>query len=84
MVSIQTQTELTGNLNLTNLSKKLDKINLPKKILTTTLTKPQNNLIFKLYGNPTKETKTDNTKEPQPPTEHYSNLIKVLLYIHRV
>gem|GEM_PF-2888196 len=32
-ISIQTQIELEGNLNIANLSKKLDKINLPKQTL---------------------------------------------------
>ena len=50
MVSVQTQIELQGDLNLANLSRKLDEINLPKEILKTTLTKLQNELIIELCG----------------------------------
>ena len=45
MVSVQAQIELEGDLSLTNLSRKLDEINLPKEILQTALTKLQDNLI---------------------------------------
>ena len=52
MVSIRAQIELEGDLNLANLSRKLNEINLPKEILQTALTKLQNKLVTELCTTP--------------------------------
>jgi len=41
MVSVQTQIEIQGDLNLANISRKLDEVNIPKEILKSVLTKLQ-------------------------------------------
>ncbi|MDR0459863.1 MAG: hypothetical protein LBH62_00245 [Nitrososphaerota archaeon] len=69
MISVQTEIELEGDLNIANLSRKLDEINLPKEILQTSLTKLQNNLIQELCQTTPYQRQTNITKEPAPPKE---------------
>ena len=50
MISVQTQIEIQGDLNLANISRKLDEINLPKEILKSALVKLQKEIILDLCG----------------------------------
>jgi transposase-like protein len=50
MISVQTQIEITGDLNLTSISRKLDKINIPKQILKSVLIKLQDEIVKDLCG----------------------------------
>jgi len=50
MVSVQTQIEITGDLNLANISQKLDEINIPKGILKSVIVKLQEEIVTDLCG----------------------------------
>ena len=50
MISVQTQIEIQGDLNLASISRKLDEINLPKEILKSALVKLQEEIILDLCG----------------------------------
>ena len=50
MISIQTQIEIQGDLNLASVSRKLDEVNIPKEILKSVLTKLQEEIIKDLCG----------------------------------
>jgi len=50
MISVQAQINIQTALNLANLSRKIDEINLPKEVLKTTIGKWQEDLIFELCG----------------------------------
>jgi hypothetical protein len=50
MISVQTQIEIQGDLNLANISRKLDEINLPKEILKSALVKLQKEIILEFCG----------------------------------
>jgi len=50
MISVQTQIEIQGDLNLANLSRKLQEVNIPKEILTSILVKLQEEIILDLCG----------------------------------
>ncbi len=50
MVSVQTQIEIRGDLNLANMSRKLDEINIPKEILKSVLVKLQDETVKDLCG----------------------------------
>ncbi|MDR0492197.1 MAG: FtsX-like permease family protein [Nitrososphaerota archaeon] len=50
MISVQAQINIQTDLNLANLSRKIDEINLPKEVLKTTIDKWQEDLIFELCG----------------------------------
>lgn len=50
MVSVQTQIEIQGDLNLANISRKLDEVNIPKEILKSVLTKLQEEVVKDLCG----------------------------------
>jgi hypothetical protein len=50
MISVQTQIEIQGDLNLANISQKLDEINIPKEILKSVLAKLQDEVVKDLCG----------------------------------
>jgi hypothetical protein len=50
MISVQTQIEITGDLNLASISQELDQINIPKEILKKAIVKLQDQLVLDLCG----------------------------------
>jgi len=50
MISVQTQIEITGDLNLASISQELDQINIPKEILKKAIVKLQDELVLDLCG----------------------------------
>jgi hypothetical protein len=50
MVSVQTQIEIQGDLNLASISRKLDQVNIPKEILKSILVKLQDEIVLDLCG----------------------------------
>ena len=50
MISVQTKIEIQGDLNLANISRKLDEVNIPKEILTSVLIKLQDEIVKDLCG----------------------------------
>jgi hypothetical protein len=50
MISVQTQIEIRGDLSLTNISREIDQVNIPKEILKSALTKLQDELVVDLCG----------------------------------
>lgn len=50
MVSVQIKIEIQGDLNLVNISQKLDEVNVPKEILRSVIVKVQKEIILDLCG----------------------------------
>jgi transposase-like protein len=50
VITVQTEIEIQGDLSLANISQKLEKLNVPKEILKTTIIKLQDELILELCG----------------------------------
>jgi len=50
MISVQTQIEITGDLNLASISRELDEINIPGEILKKAIVTLQNDLVLELCG----------------------------------
>jgi transposase-like protein len=50
MISVQTQIEINGDLNLASISQELDQINIPKEILKKAIVKLQDELVLDLCG----------------------------------
>jgi hypothetical protein len=50
MISVQTQIEIQGDLNLASISRKLDEVNIPKEILKAILVKLQDEIVLDLCG----------------------------------
>ena len=50
MISVQTQIEIQGDLSLANISRELDKVNIPKEILKSALGNLQDGLVWDLCG----------------------------------
>jgi hypothetical protein len=50
MISVQTQIEIAGDLNLASISQKINEVNIPKEILTSALVKLQNEIVLDLCG----------------------------------
>jgi transposase-like protein len=50
MISVQTEVEISGDLSLANISRELDKVNIPRKILKSALMKLQDELLLELCG----------------------------------
>ena len=50
MISVQTQIEINGDLNLASISRELDQVNIPKEILKKALVKLQDELVLDLCG----------------------------------
>ncbi len=50
MISVQTQIEITGDLNLASISRELDEINIPKEVLKKAIVKLQAELVLELCG----------------------------------
>jgi len=50
MISVQTQIEIQGDLNLASISRKLDQVNIPKEILKSVLVKLQEEIVLDLCG----------------------------------
>ncbi|MDR1992911.1 MAG: hypothetical protein LBQ98_05375 [Nitrososphaerota archaeon] len=83
MISTQTQIEPKRDLNLTNISPKLNQNNQPNKILKTTLTKLQTTLTTDLCGpryqkNPDKQYKRAKTTTRTLQTRHGKIKIKLI------
>jgi hypothetical protein len=68
VITVQTEIEIQGDLSLANISKELEKLNIPKEILKTAIIKLQDEPILELCGkkyqrNPQKQfTCAGNTK----------------------
>jgi transposase-like protein len=68
VITVQTQIEIQGDISLANISQEIEKLNLPKEILKTTIIKLQNELVLELCGpkyqrNPQKQfARAGNTK----------------------
>jgi hypothetical protein len=68
VITVQAQIEIQGDISLANISQEIEKINLPKEILKTTIIKLQDDLLLELCGkkyqrNPHKQfTRAGNTK----------------------
>jgi transposase-like protein len=50
MISVQMKVEIQGDLSLTNISKELDEINIPKELLKSAIIKIQEELVLDLCG----------------------------------
>ena len=50
MISVQTQIEIAGDLNLASISRELDQINIPREVLKKAIIKLQNELVLDLCG----------------------------------
>ena len=50
MISVQTQIEIAGDLNLASISREIDQINIPREILKKTIVKLQDELVLELCG----------------------------------
>jgi transposase-like protein len=50
MISVQTQIEIQGDLNLASMSRKLDEVNIPREILKAVLVKLQDEIVKDLCG----------------------------------
>jgi len=50
MISVQTQIEIQGDLNLASISRELYEINIPKEILKKAIVKLQEDLVYELCG----------------------------------
>lgn len=50
MISVQTQIEIDGDLNLASISRELDEINIPREILKKAIVKLQDELVLELCG----------------------------------
>ena len=50
MISVQTQIEIQGDLNLASISRELDQVNIPKEILKSAIVKLQDELVLELCG----------------------------------
>lgn len=50
MVSVQSEIEIQGDLNLASISRKLDEVNIPKVILKSVLVKLQDEIVIDLCG----------------------------------
>jgi hypothetical protein len=50
MISVQTQIEIDGDLNLASISRELDEINIPREILKKAIVELQNELVLELCG----------------------------------
>ena len=75
MISVQTQIEIQGDLNLASISRKLDEMNIPKEVLTASLIKLQEDLVDDLCGskysrNPNRQFKRAGTTQRTLQTRH--------------
>ena len=50
MISVQSKIEIQGDLNLANISQKLDEVNIPKEILKSVIAKLQEEIVTDLCG----------------------------------
>ena len=50
MISVQTEIEIQGDLNLASISRELDEVNIPKEILKSAIVKLQDELVLELCG----------------------------------
>ena len=50
MISVQTQIEIAGDLNLASISRELDAVNIPKEVLKKAIVKLQDDLVLELCG----------------------------------
>lgn len=52
MVSVQTEIEIAGDLNLASISRELEQVNIPREILKKAIVKLQDQLVLELCGPP--------------------------------
>lgn len=50
MISVQTQIEIAGDLNLASISRELEQVNIPKEVLKKAIVKLQSELVLELCG----------------------------------